>query len=125
MVFAYFEMFAQYYSGTGSESGSKIAFRYGVRLVYPASTLADSDLNAIYGRVRCGMYHNGYTKLGTLISRDFVEALAVDNGNVQINPHKLLNDLQQHFTCYVAALKDANNATLRRNFERIFDAGTH
>ena len=124
MLFSYFEMLAQYRSGTSSKSDSKNAFSYGVRNVYPTSTLQDADLNDIYDRVRCGMYHNGYTKRGTLLSGDFAEALGVECGNVLIDPHKLLKDLQSNLTCYIASLKDANNAILRRNFERIFDAGT-
>jgi hypothetical protein len=124
ILFAYFEMFAQYHSGICSENGSKKAFRDGVRLIYPASTLTDDNLDAIYVRVRCGMYHNGYTKFGTLIDGDYPEALDVKNGNVQINPHWLLRDLQNHFTCYLTGLKDPKNVTPRSNFERFFDAGT-
>ena len=125
MLFAYFEMLAQYHSGTSSDRGSKSAFRDGFRLVYLGSIIPDSDLDIIYDRVRCGMYHNGYTKLGALISRDFTEALAVSDGNVLVNPHKLLVDLETHLTSYVAIIQNANNVALRQNFERIFDGGTH
>ena len=122
ILFAYFEMFAQYATGVSSENGPTAAFRNGVRFVYPARTFTDEQLNTIYSRVRCGMFHNGYTKFGTLISGDFPEAIATDNDTVRVNPHKLRADLLTHFTQYIATLKDDTKAA---KFEKIFDAGTN
>lgn len=124
MLFAYFEMIAQYSSGTSSDGHSKTFFRSGVRTVYPTSTLTDAELNTIYRRVRCGMYHSGYTKLGPLISGHYPEALSIDGDNARVNPHRLLADLTAHFTAYVASIRDANNVAARTNFNRMFDAGT-
>ncbi len=124
MLFAYFEMIAQYATGTSSDGQSKVFFRSGVRNVYPSSTLTDSQLNTIYSRVRCGMYHSGYTKLGALLSGDYPEALSLDGDNVCVNPHRLLSDLRAHFVNYVAVLRDSSNATARSNFGRMFETGT-
>jgi hypothetical protein len=66
ILFAYFEMIAQYISGSSSDGQSGTFFRLGVRNVYPASPLSDKEIDTIYSRVRCGMFHSGYTKLGTL-----------------------------------------------------------
>ena len=125
ILFAYFEMVAQYSTGVSSDTGSKAAFRAGVRLVYPACGFTDDQLNTIYSRVRCGKFHNGYTKFGTLISGDFPEALTNDNYTVLVNPHKLCSDLLTHFTTYIQTLKDDTKAVERANFEKIFDAGTN
>lgn len=125
ILFAYFEMVVQYSTGVSSDLGSKAAFRAGVRLVYPACGFTDDQLNTIYSRVRCGMFHNGYTKFGTLISSEFPEAIAIDNDTVLVNPHKLRPDLLAHFTGYINTLKDATKTVERANFEKIFDAGAN
>ena len=122
ILFAYFEMVYQYSTGLSSKNGPGDAFRNGVRLVYPARTFTDEQLKMVYDRVRCGMFHNGYTKFGTLISGGF-SALAIDNDTVLVNPHQLRADLLTHFRQYVATLKDVTNATARTKFEMIFDAG--
>lgn len=124
VVFSYFEMFEQYAAGQTSKAGSKVAFRDGYRRIYPSSTLLDAQIDSVYDRVRCGMYHNGYTKFGTMISGDYPEAVTVDSGTVKINPHRLLDDLQTHFGGYIATLKEAANTAERANFEKTFDAGT-
>jgi len=125
ILFAYFEMIAQYSDGVSSKSGPTKAFCGGVRLVYPTSKLTDTQLDTIYSSVRCGMFHNGYTKFGTLISGDFPIALDVNKDTVLVNPHKLLADLCAHFTQYVAMLTDVTKTTERANFEKIFDANTN
>jgi hypothetical protein len=66
LVSILFEMIAQYISGSSSDGQSGTFFRLGVRNVYPASPLSDKEINTIYSRVRCGMFHSGYTTLGTL-----------------------------------------------------------
>jgi len=123
-------MIAQYSTGISSDpklnegkSGSTKAFCDGVRLVYPTCKLTDPQLNTIYSRVRCGMFHNGYTKYGTLISGNYPDALNIDKDTVLVNPHKLRADLLEHFKQYVATLKNATKTTERRSFEKIFDGG--
>jgi hypothetical protein len=146
ILFAYFEMFAQYATGVSSKmspsaafqspsaafqspsaafQSPSAAFRKGVRFVYPARNFTDYQLDTIYDRVRCGMFHNGYTKFGTLISRDFPEAIDIVNDTVRVNPHKLRPDLLTHFTQYIATLKDDTKKDERAKFEKIFDAGTN
>ena len=125
ILFAYFEMIGQYSTGFSSKNDPKVAFREGVSLVYPAIFTKD-QLNTIYDRVRCGMFHNGYTKFGTLIRGDDTIALDIDKKNtVLVNPHKLRADLYMHFIQYVAMLTNVTKTRERANFEKIFDADTN
>jgi len=125
ILFAYFEMVAQYSTGHSSDHKSGIAFREGVRLVYPTRTFESNQLDIIFSRVRCGMFHDGYTKFGTLIGGGFPNALDIDKYTVRVNPHKLRADLYNHFSQYVAMVKDVTRTKERANFEKIFDAGTN
>ena len=123
ILFAYFEMVAQYSTGHSSEGKSGIAFRNGVRLVYSTRTFGNDQLDTIFSRVRCGMFHDGYTKCGTVIGGGFSDSLDIDKNTVRVNPHKLRADLYTHFTEYVAMVKDVTRTQERAKFEKIFDAG--
>jgi hypothetical protein len=124
VLFPYFEMLEQFTTGQTSHNQSRAFFRRGVRRVYPQSQLTDAQLDAIYDRVRCGMYHDGYTRFGTLISGNYPAAIAMEHDTVLINPGRLRYDLVTHFASYIEQLRDTANQAQRTNFEAIFDAGT-
>ena len=113
---SYFEMIEQHLTGSTSERGSKMYFRNGFRKVYPASTMTDAELDKVYGHVRNGMYHDGFTKVDTLLGEKFPEAVEIDGDCVKVNPHRLEADIRAHFKAYVSALKDPTNAETRTKF---------
>lgn len=123
VLFSYFEMIAQYVKGMSSNNRSKDFFVEGFNVVFAGTTLSDSDIKEVYVRVRCGMYHSGYTKVGVLISGQFPNAVDFSNNTVHISPQALTATIREHFTNYIITLKNQSNATERANFEKMFDAG--
>lgn len=123
ILFSYFEMIAQYIEGTSSNGGSKATFVRGFRYVFPSSSLTSDEIEDVYKRVRCGMYHDGYTKFGTLISGDYSPSISVENDTVKVNPHTLVDDISAHFSSYIATIKSSANSNDRTNFESTFDRG--
>ena len=67
---SYFEMAEQHATGESSNRRSKEFFGSGFRRVYPRTHLSDSEIDKVYGHVRNGMYHDGFTKLDTLRERE-------------------------------------------------------
>lgn len=122
-LFSYFEMVAQYIAGQSSNGQSGQFFRQGFRDIYPHSPLTNAQIGTIYSRVRCGMYHSGYTKFGTLISGDYPNGVAIQDDTVLVNPHQLRNDLVTHFTSYLHTLRNSESHEARNHFETMFDAG--
>lgn len=117
-------MIAQYAEGKSSNGNAGAYFRKGVELVYPTTPLTDAELDTVYGRVRCVMYHNGYTKAGVGVTGGQAQAIAMHSGDVILDPEKLTNDLNAHFAGYIAHLKNAAHVKERANLETIFDKGT-
>ena len=124
LLFSYFEMIAQFIEGTLSQGGTKATFVRGFKYVYPSTTMSNSDIEEVYKRVRCGMYHDGFTKFGTLIDGSYRPSVAFDGDTVKVNPHTLVADVVSHFSNYILTLKNAANTTERGKFETTFDRGT-
>jgi hypothetical protein len=124
LLFSYFEMIAQYIEGTSSNGGSKATFLRGFCYVFPATSLSSPEIEEVYKRVRCGMYHDGYTKFGTLISGNFSPTVSLENSTVKVNPHTLVDDISAHFVGYIATLNTVTNVAERTKFENTFDRGT-
>ena len=117
-------MIAQYIEGTSSNGGSKATFIRGFNYVFSTTTLSSNDIEEVYKRVRCGMYHEGYTKFGTLLSSEFRPTISLEGGTVKVNPHTLVDDIASHFAEYIATLKTPANTSERGKFENTFDRGT-
>src|SRR5688572_21311982 len=94
--FTYFEMIAQYQAGKSSDGKSKKFFGKGLESVYPKQ-FSPAERDEIYVKIRCGMYHTGFTKKGALIDGDYKKAIQIQGGTVQVNPHMLVTDIKQHF----------------------------
>lgn len=120
ILFAYFEMIAQYMEGESSEKNPKQFFRKGLEGVFPKKFTNDQK-ELIYKRIRCGMYHSGLTKRGSLISGDYAQAIEVADDLVQVNPHRLSCCIMGHFVDYIEKLKVPSNAVDRCHFEKMFD----
>jgi hypothetical protein len=123
VLFSCFEMMAQFIEGKPSDGGSKKAFVRGFKYVYPGTKLMDAEIEGIYSKIRCGMYHDGHTKFGTLISSSYPDTFSVNGDTTLLNPHKLVADVKNHFQGYVSTLKDKMKTTERNNFEATYDGG--
>ena len=124
LLFSYFEMIAQYIDGTPSNGGSKATFVRGFKDVFHGTTLTPTQIEEVYKRVRCGMYHDGFTKFGTLIGSEFNPTVSFENSTVKINAHTLVDDISVHFSEYLKTLRNTANVNQRTCFEKTFDRGT-
>lgn len=124
VIFSYFETIAQYLQGASSHRQSAEFFEYGFRSVYPTSGFDDYQIRTIYANIRCGMYHNGLTRPGVNICEVHRPTFQYDSEDrLLLNPFTLVEDVKQHFLCYVARLRDASEVALRQRFETVFDWG--
>lgn len=126
VLMSYFEMIGKYKSGLcGAQSLDY--FREGLMDVFPQMTQWETDkvndwARAIYGRVRCGLYHVGLLGVNTGICDLLRHPLVLtEDGVVWVSPPMLAGVLSHHFREYVKALRDTGNATLRANFEKRYD----
>ncbi len=60
VVFLYFEMIGQCVNPTGGVPSPTVDFVRGFRDVDPNTPFSDHEIEIVYDRIRCGMYHNGY-----------------------------------------------------------------
>ena len=123
VVFSYFEMIGQCVKATGSAPSPTADFVRGFRDVYPATAFTDPEIEVIYDRIRCGMFHNGYTKRGVYIDGDYTQTWDLDKANnvVKLNPHRLIRDLRAHFTSFVTRLENTANQRERANLVALFN----
>lgn len=134
IVVSYFEMIATYQRGESVIGRSKTYSLEGLHLVLdPHRTTSPSTMpddvfkkvrEVIYEDLRCGLYHAGMTGPRILIRiADDMPIVGVSDGLVLIDPKKLLEAVQSHFTWYIAALMnpDPKYDRLRVHFERRFD----
>lgn len=121
VVFSYFEMVGQCKAPAGSTPSPTADFIRGFKAIYPATQLTDLEIKSVYDRVRCGMYHNGYTKRGVLIDSTFTPTFSFNHGNLHLNPHTLVRDIRTHFSDFIKALCAGNNHNDRTSFESLFD----
>lgn len=122
VVFSYFEMVGQIVKKQAGECFPLATgdFIRGFRSVFPMTRLTDDQIKAIYDRIRCGMYHNGYTKRSVHIDGDYPDVVAFDNNVVKLNPHKLVPAIRVHFSSFVTMLRDRANVEERLRFVTLF-----
>ena len=128
MVTSYFEMIAKYAEGFVGEGKSRLHFKKGLRLVFPNMSLPEDNklLNALYDRVRNGIYHVGMTKPKVLLvdANTVPGSIGYNAGRDQIliAPDTLVDDLRIHFEFFAGELRNTGNARLRARFEARFNA---
>lgn len=125
---SYFEGVEQYKTGIESHKRSKECFVDSVKRLYP-DNFQDRDLNKLYIKSRCGLFHNGMVKGGVIFSNSYEETMEFQNNGetIKINPTKLLEDIKEDFNNYIRELKSLNISesnerlrVLRENFDRMF-----
>lgn len=131
IVTSYFEMIAMYIGGPALMMGSKRYFRAGVMAVFPELAREKKRhvrwfVNSLYKNVRCGLYHEGMTRTGIVLTGDTTqpyrfEDLGSGTSRITINPKLLVEHLCNHFDSYVKTIEDASNASESANFEAMFD----
>lgn len=130
ILLSYFEMIAKYQDGYTCIGKSRIYFKKGLHTVFPElidedQLLVEKFSNVLYEGARCGMYHIGFPDSHIFLEGgDSPPIVFRSNGEVTINPHKLVLVVKIHFNNYIEQLKDVNNSKIRKNFENRFDKDT-
>lgn len=118
IMVSYFEMIEQFITGQSSRRQESSFFVSGFRKVYPhASFMNDNQIRQIYAWVRCGMYHEGMTKEKTMLSRYYLEGVALHGQEIHINPGKMVEEIRSHFCNYIYGLRNLTSPQ-RANFEQ-------
>lgn len=113
------EAMQQYVEGASSKRASKDFFVRGMMKVFGQQTVGHEKLlEDFYDRVRCGLFHDGFTKLNVAISWDFPFVIGFSGGGIQINPKQFLGSVEAALAAYRDALLDPANRPLRDNFEK-------
>lgn len=129
---SYIEGYAIFRKGQDSKGQSKEFFREAFKEIFPIEAetcqTLDNAIDELYHQVRCGLFHLGIIRHKVILSGEFDHAVEIEmnseNGEVQIikiNPHKLLDEVEKHFSSYVMRLRDPSEKELRENFDRAWN----
>jgi len=131
IVTSYIEMIAMYINGPGLMRAKKY-FEAGAKAVFPELHKENRRhvrwfLKSLYKNLRCGLYHQGMTRSGILLSGDIrrpyeFHDLGSGASQIVINPRLLVDHLAQHFASYLTTLNNQANAAERARFEAMFDS---
>jgi len=123
----YVEGHAIFLRGEDSKRKSPEFFRKGFKEVFkpqgPSKSIIDRAVNALYEEVRCGLFHTGMTK-GKVILGRYEESVRIELNStgqavsfIQIDPHKMLDQIEAHLSSYVTRLRNPKENELRNNFD--------
>lgn len=108
----------QYIEGRSSRSASsREAFVRGMVTVFQDAKGYEPELGQFYDRVRCGLFHDGFTKSNVVISWRFRYPLVFTAQVIQINPQLFLASVEAAVERYVSELRDPSKTDLRKRFE--------
>lgn len=124
IALSYIEGNQQYREGESSEGKSKKFFKEGLKRIFLHIQQAQNIeviLDDFYKQVRCGLFHTGITGQNVTISGNFPNDLEIIDHEIKINSHKFLDAIINDFERYINQLKDSNNISLRKNFEKFYN----
>lgn len=121
---SYLEGVEQYKTGVSSKTRSKECFIDSINRIYPNS-FQSRDLNKLYTKTRCGLFHNGMVQGGVIFNNSFLNPIEfMNNGEtIRINPSLLLRDIMNDYASYINELRSNSSEhtiILRENFDRMF-----
>lgn len=119
---SYLEGVEQYKTGVGSNRRSKDCFVESLERLYPEQ-FQKRDLEKLYSKSRCGLFHNGMVKGGVTFSSKYDDAISFENNaeTIKINPRLLLQRVCKDFSTYISELRSEEQPeVIRDNFNRMF-----
>ena len=125
---AYVEGHAIFMRGKDSRNKSKEFFREGFKDIFnpqgQTQSVIDQAIDKLYGEVRCGLFHTGMTTSKVVLGRFdnpvmmVLDSTGQDVIQIRINPHKTLDQVENHLSAYVTRLRDPKEKELRKNFHK-------
>lgn len=129
VAISYIEGHAMFLRGESSKGKSQVFFNIGFKDVFKCENkppLANEDevIKEIYDQVRSGLFHHGMTKGKVRLSGEYDKSIHIrlrsgtsDVLVIELNPHRMLDTIEQHLSRYVCRLRDPKEKELRQNFE--------
>jgi len=129
---SYIESYAIFWKGEDSKGKSKEFFRDAFKDVLPSDVkdpaVLNSAIGVLYHQVRCGLVHVGITRGKVVLSGRVNHPVDIEVNNetgevvqININPHRLLDEVEEHFSSYVMRLRDPAEEELRENFDKAWN----
>jgi hypothetical protein len=124
IALAYIEGVEQYRQGRKTPKAQAGAwFKASAQRIFPAVS-ADA-IDRLWKEARCGLFHCGFPEGRTYLSHDYRQAIAIKQGDLQIDPLRFIKAVVSDFTAYVKELRASHNEDLRRRFEKLWDYRWH
>ena len=117
---AYIEGVEQYRQGKPTprkQSGQW--FKASARRLFPLAD--DQAVNRLWGAVRNGLFHSGFTKGPTLLSHDRPDAIAISGHYLIINPTRFVDVVIEDFKSYIDVLRDNPSGDEAAKFVALWD----
>lgn len=106
----YLEGNQQYRDGATSKNNSKAFVRRALQRLFPWLSAVQAD--EFYCRVRCGLFHDGFTRAKVGIENRLPSALSMDSDQFLVSPNKFLGVVVADFDSYLADLRTPASTSL-------------
>ncbi len=127
VVLAYFEGHSIFYRGENSRHHSLEFFRDGFLSAFPdirnfPQDIIDEIVEVLYFDGRCGLYHTGMARRrialvdGESVFRVWIDPLTNSVSRIDVDRHRLVQEIDEHLATYIAQLRDPAKNTLRSKF---------
>lgn len=114
IILSYFEMIALYERGDAAPLKSRLRFYAGLESVAKHNAWPDADVprlaSRLYTDCRCALYHEGMISPHALVCSDRLknEAYEFREGRLVVNPERIVDAVENHFTAYIEQLKSSH-----------------
>lgn len=132
VALSYVEGHGIFYRGQNSKNTSKPFFRDSFKAIFPIKSdnieLIDLAVNELYDQMRNGLFHTGMIREKIILSGEFTYPIQFyfDQTSekvirIEVNPHKMLDGIEDHLSHYAMRLRDPEEQQLRESFNRAWE----
>ncbi len=129
VAISYVEGYAIFWKGTSSKGHSKEFFRDAFKNVFSIKNadieMVDKAIDEFYDQARCALFHTGMIGGTVELSGKYaapikfeIDTALKEVRKIEINPHKVLDAIESHFSSYVMRLRNPGEKELRDNFDK-------
>jgi len=110
------EGWQQYKRGESSYGKSAKFFKEGLKEVFDMKNNDhDTELEKFYKEVRCGLFHDGFTKNRVFIDNDFKNPIEFYEDHILISPRKFYKRVKEKINEYINDLSNKNSSSYQIN----------
>lgn len=132
VALSYVEGHAIFYKGQDSKRNSASFFRDSFKAIFPIRgddpEMIDKAIDELYYQIRCGLFHTGMIRSKVLLSNDLPNPVTFNYNResrkivqIQVNPHLMLDLVEEHFAQCVMRLRNPDEKQLRDSFNRAWN----